>query len=244
MDLGTMKQWLSRGGDAWGLSSNTGRRKLASTMTSEVKDCAGFGQCLWEEAYLSVILVSHFSALHFPSVMFRPCIKLCCYSLALGCLKPKVRICVKLFWGNRLLLSLVQLHQSSSIDWRNVESSRNSESNQQESEWWSKAEWSSPVWSPAKQRHRCGMTEWETTWDFPTYLFLSTRKGKEPCGWEGLGAHWYCCHLLNTQTASPRSLEVVKVAWLEQTWGHQQGKGRVRWTGRLGLTYIQYRYYV
>lgn len=162
MDLGTMKQWLSR---AWGLSSNTGRRKLASTMTSEVKDCAGFGQCLWEEAYLSVILVSHFSALHFPSVMFRPSVKLCCYSLALGCLKPKVRICVKLFWGNRLFLSLVQLHQSSSIDWRNVESSRNSESDQQESEWWSKAEWSSPVWSPAKQRHRCGMTEWETTWD-------------------------------------------------------------------------------
>ena len=140
MDLGTTNQWLSRGGDAWEGESWHPPWQVRS----------GFGQCLWEQVYLSVILVSHFSALHFPSVMFKPSVKLGCYSLDLGCLKPKVRICVKLFWGNRLFLSLVQLHQSSSIDWRNVESSRNAESDQQESEWWSEAEWSSPVWNPAK----------------------------------------------------------------------------------------------
>lgn len=33
------------------------------------------------------------------------------------------------------------------------------------------------------------MTEWETMRPFPTHLLLSTRKGKEPCGREGLDAH-------------------------------------------------------
>ena len=125
--------------------------------------------------------------------MFKPSVKLCCYSLALDCLKPKVRICVKLFWGNRLFLSLVQLHQSSSIDWRNVKSSRNAESDQQESEWWSGAEWSSAVWNPAKQRHRCGMTEQENhrRQPFPPTSFWAHERGRHHCGREGLGAHWY-----------------------------------------------------
>ena len=230
---------------AWGLSFNVGRRKLASTMTSEVKDCTGFSQCLWEQAYLSIILVSHFSALHFPLVMFKPSVKLCCYSLALDCLKSKVRICVKLFWGNRLFLSLVQLHQSSSIDWRNVKSSRNAESDQQESEWWSEAEWSSAVWNPAKQGHRCGMTEQENhrRQPFPPTSFWAHERGRHHCGREGLGAHWY------SATSGTHRWHLLRpLQWAKQhDWNkHRDTNRERRGCDELGNWdwHSQYRYYV
>lgn len=44
--FGTMKQWLSRGEMPEVFPPTREGESWLSTMTSEVKDCAGFGQCL------------------------------------------------------------------------------------------------------------------------------------------------------------------------------------------------------